>query len=63
MYNRGKFQGYIIGDAGSYATYQNALGVTFGYIDGNKTDNPDYVGSEAGLYELAKAKIYTRTGY
>ncbi len=59
---RGKFQGYIIGDNGFYATYAKD-GVTHGYIDGNKSTVPDFIGGELELYKLAGAKLFTRGGF
>lgn len=59
----GTFQGHICGDAGNYEVRQDENGVTYGFLWTNKTTEPDYVGTETGLRQLAKAKNYTRWGF
>lgn len=48
---RGAFQGWI----GNYAVYQKD-GATHGFHQDNKGTEPDYTGSEAGLYPFAGVK-------
>lgn len=55
---RGKFQGMICGDAGSYDVYRDENGTTLGWRWDSESSEPDYTGSETGLYMLAKAKLY-----
>ena len=50
---RGAFQGWI----GDYIVYQRD-GQTFGYRSDNKTAEPDYTGSEEGLYALTGRTPY-----
>lgn len=50
---RGAFQGWI----GDYAVYQKD-GVTRGYHSDNKGAEPDYTGSEGGLYTLTGRTPY-----
>jgi hypothetical protein len=57
---RGKFQGFICGDAASFDVYQTEDGVTLGWKWGSDNPEPDFTGSEMELRRAAKAKIYTR---
>ena len=50
---RGAFQGWI----GDYVVYQRD-GTTHGYHRDNKGTEPDYTGSEAGLYTFAGREPY-----
>lgn len=60
---RGRFQGWICGEKGNYAVY-NEDGVTLGYHQDNKGNKePEYTGTETGLRIFADAKEYTRGGF